>query len=61
VAVPELASISDATFAIVTHRERDRERERERATQRGRVMTSSVGLWEVPLGVRITQCPYLVC
>jgi hypothetical protein len=32
---------------------------RERATQRGRVLTSSVGLWEGPLGVRITQCPYL--
>jgi hypothetical protein len=35
-----------------------RSRERERATQRGRVLTSSVGLWEGPLGVRITQCPY---
>jgi hypothetical protein len=34
------------------------ERERERATQRGRVLTSSVGLWEGPLGVRIAQCPY---
>jgi hypothetical protein len=34
---------------------------RERATQRGRVLTSSVGLWEGPLGVRITQWhPYLV-
>jgi hypothetical protein len=32
----------------------------ERAKQRGRVLTSSMGLWEGPLGVRITQCPYLV-
>jgi hypothetical protein len=28
--------------------------ERERATQRGRVLTSSVWLWKGPLGVRIT-------
>jgi hypothetical protein len=24
------------------------------------VLTSSVGLWKGPLGVRNTQCPYLV-
>jgi hypothetical protein len=36
-----------------------RDRERERATQRGRVLTSSVGLWEGPLGARITQRPHL--
>jgi hypothetical protein len=35
------------------------EKLQERATQRGRVLTSSVGLWEGPLGLRVTQCPYL--
>jgi hypothetical protein len=24
------------------------------------MLTSSMGLWEEPLGVRITQCPFLV-
>jgi hypothetical protein len=31
----------------------------ESARQRGLALTSSVGLWEGPLGVTTTQCPYL--
>jgi hypothetical protein len=32
--------------------------ERERYT-RGCVLTLSMGFWEGPLGIRVTQCPYL--
>jgi hypothetical protein len=46
------------SFQTVAAIQKERSRERERATQRGCVLTSSVGLWEGPLGVRITQCPY---
>jgi hypothetical protein len=33
------------------------DRDRERATQRGCVLTSSVGLWKGPLGVRLAMIP----
>jgi hypothetical protein len=36
-------------------------RERESTMQRGHVLASSVGSWEGPLGVRLTQCSYLCC
>ena len=35
------------------------DRERERSTQGGRVLFSSVGLWEGLLGVKISRSPYL--
>jgi hypothetical protein len=56
--VPVRQGIPGPPARLVRGTDAEIERERERATQRGRALTSSMGLWEGPFSVRITQCPY---